>query len=179
MKNIAAMCLLALALIVLVPAPLQADHHTLQGEFVGQVQDMEKKLVGLAEATPEDKYTWRPGEGVRSVAEVFLHIAGANYFFLNMLGAPPPEGVDPRNLEKSTTAKADVIAALKKSMEHARASIEKMSEEDLMKAMKLFGRDTTQQGALLVFVRHMGEHLGQSIAYARVNGIKPPWSGGD
>ena len=95
------------------------------------------------------------------------------------LGAAPPEGVDPRNLEKSTTAKADVIAALKKSMEHAVSSIEKMSDDDLMQSMKLFGRDTTHQGALLVFVRHMGEHLGQSIAYARVNGVRPPWSAGE
>ena len=143
---------------------------------LARLSTLEEKIVGLAEAIPEDKYTWRPGEGVRSVSEAFLHVASANYRLPNMIGTPPPEGMDFTDYDKSTSDKAEVIEALKASFAHYRKAAESIPEADLENAVKVFGRDSTNAGALITFNGHLSEHLGQSIAYARTNGVVPPWN---
>lgn len=143
--------------------------------FLQQLGDVEKKVNGLAQAVPADKYSWRPGEGVRSISEVFMHIAGANYLFPSMAGIKPPEGID-RNMEKTVTEKSKVQAALKQSFEHARKAAQGLSDPDMAKEIKFFGRPSTVEALLFIMANHMHEHLGQSIAYARVNGVVPPWS---
>ena len=146
-------------------------------EFIGQMHFIEGRLVSLAEAVPEDKYSWRPGEGVRSVGEVYLHAGGANYFLISFLGGKMPEGMS-QDYEKSVTKKSDIIKMLKDSFEFARNFISNMKEEDLDKEVELpFGK-FTQRGVLFIVLTHGHEHLGQSIAYARTNGIVPPWSQG-
>jgi uncharacterized damage-inducible protein DinB len=144
-------------------------------EFLDEVAALEKKYTALAEAIPADKYTWRPADGVRSISEVFMHIAGANYMLPNMAGVRPPQGID-RGMEKSVTAKADVIAQLKKSFEHVRGAAQISAEPD--KTMKLFGREVSQRYFLSFLAHHMHEHLGQLIAYSRMNKVTPPWSQG-
>jgi uncharacterized damage-inducible protein DinB len=147
-----------------------------RSEVMAEVMVQEDKLTRLAEAIPADKYTWRPGDDTRSFAEVFLHISAANYNLYKLVGTPPPSNVDVKNLEKSTTDKTKVIATLKDSFAHAKQAIKSMSDADLEKSMDWFGGKNTQRGVLLFIVRHAAEHLGQSIAYARVVGIVPPWT---
>lgn len=151
----------------------------MRGEILQQVDDAEKKLTALAEAMPAEKFGWRPAEKVRSVGEVFMHVAGGNYFLPTFWGVKPPEGVNPREFEKSGSDKAKVLATMKASFEHARNAIKNAPEADLGKAIKLFGNDATIRQAMLVVATHNHEHLGQSIAYARMNGVAPPWSAGE
>jgi uncharacterized damage-inducible protein DinB len=92
------------------------------------------------------------------------------------VGTPPPSGLDVKGLEKSTTDKAKVIATLKDSFAHAKAAIKAMPDADLEKSIDWFGGKNTERGLLLFIVRHAAEHLGQSVAYARVIGVVPPWS---
>jgi uncharacterized damage-inducible protein DinB len=143
--------------------------------FQKQLADVEKKMNSLAQAMPAEKYSWRPAEGVRSVSEVFVHVASANYLFPSMAGVKPPAGID-RNMEKTITEKAKVQEALKKSFDHAREAVTGLSDADMSRAIKMFGRDSTVEGLLFIMANHMHEHLGQAIAYARVNGVVPPWS---
>ena len=142
--------------------------------FLDQLKDVEGKVVSLAEAMPQEKYTWRPADGVRSVSEVFTHIAGANYMLPNFIGIKPPAGMSPA-LAKETD-KAKVVEALKASFEHVRQGVMNLADADLEKPVKLFGRATNYEGVLFLMANHMHEHLGQSIAYARTNGVTPPWS---
>jgi len=147
-------------------------------ELVGQMHFIEGRLASLAEAIPEDKYSWRPSEGVRSVGEVYVHAGSANYFLLSFLGGKMPEGFSP-DYEKTMTKKSDIIKMLKDSFEFARNFISTMKEENLDKEVELpFGK-FTQRGVLFIVMNHGHEHLGQSIAYARMNGITPPWSEGE
>ena len=149
-----------------------------RAEFLGYLEGTEKKLLDLAGAFPAEKYSWRPAEGIRSVSESLMHIAGANYFLAGAVGMPVPEGVKPQDLEKSITKKQEVIKALKKSLAHVRHAALNVSDDDGDKAVELFGRDSTYRAVFLVIVGHISEHLGQSIAYARMNGVVPPWSAG-
>jgi uncharacterized damage-inducible protein DinB len=162
------------------PAPAKTETAKpaagVRGEILGQIEDAEKKLLALAEALPTEKFGWRPAEGVRSAGEVFAHVAGGNYFLPTFWGVKPPAGVDPRSFEKEGGDKAKTVDNLKKSFEHARQAILSVPDADLDKAVKLFGNDSTTRGAFMLVATHAHEHLGQSIAYARMNGVTPPWS---
>jgi uncharacterized damage-inducible protein DinB len=147
-----------------------------RSEVMAEVIVQEDKFTRLAEAIPADKYNWRPATDVRSFAEVFLHVSAANYNLYKLVGTPPPTGVDVKNLEKSTTEKAKVVATLKDSFAHAKQAIKAMPDADLEKSMDWFGGKNTERGVLLFIVRHAAEHLGQSIAYARMAGVVPPWT---
>ena len=146
-----------------------------RGEFLAQQDNVEKEILGLAEATPADKYGWRPAPGVRSTSEVFIHIVGGNYLLGGFAGIKASDGLD-QEMEKHVTEKAKVIEELKKSFAHLRAGVGTIADADLDKPVKFFGRDFTVRGVLLIAANHEHEHLGQSIAYARMNGITPPWA---
>ncbi|HEX5714860.1 MAG TPA: DinB family protein [Thermoanaerobaculia bacterium] len=150
-----------------------------RGDILLLIDDAEKKLTSLAEAMPAEKYGWRPAEKIRSVGEVFMHVAGGNYFLPTFWGVKVPEGTNPREFEKNGGDKAKVLATMKASFEHARNAIKNAPTADLTKAIKLFGQDATIRQAMMVVASHDHEHLGQSIAYARMNGVAPPWSAGE
>jgi len=147
-----------------------------RAEIMAEVMIQEDKLARLAEAIPAEKYTWRPADDTRSFAEVFLHISAANYNLYKLVGTPPPTSLDLKNLEKSTTDKAKIVATLKDSFVHAKQAIKSMSDADLDKSMDWFGGKNTERGILLFIVRHTAEHLGQLIAYSRSVGVVPPWT---
>lgn len=147
-----------------------------RAEFLEDVTYYEQRYTRLAEAMPADKYTWRPAEGVRSVGEVYTHIISANYGVARALGTPFPAGFDIKAVSAMSGDKARVQQALKESFAHFRITILALSDGDADKPQKMFNRETTLRGALMMIDRHWGEHLGQSIAYARVNGVVPPWT---
>lgn len=147
-----------------------------RSEILAEVMIQEDKFTRLAEAIPAEKYTWRPVADVRSIAEVFLHVSAANYNLYKLIGTPPPATPDLKTLEKSTTDKAKIVATLQDAFAHAKAAITSMPDANLEKSLDWFGGKNTQRGILLFIVRHTAEHLGQSIAYARVVGTVPPWT---
>lgn len=113
-----------------------------RGDILAWIEDAEKKLVGLAEAMPAEKYGWRPGEGVRSVGEVYMHAATANLGIPRMIGIDPPMKME-QGMEKKITNKAEIVELLKKSFAHVKDAIGKVSDADLDKATKMFGREST------------------------------------
>ncbi len=139
------------------------------------LQGSAKKIIDLADAMPAEDYSWQPEEGVRSVAEVYVHVAMSNYFFLSYLGAKMPEGFD-QDAEKNMTEKKDILNFLHQSFEDAHKFLEDYSNTDYDTMVELpFGKFTKAQ-LLMLTATHAHEHLGQSIAYARANHITPPWS---
>lgn len=157
------------------PAAPTAPATGFRADFLADWDEMAKNAVRLAEAMPAEKYTWRP-EGARSVSEIYLHIAGGNFGFMRLLGAQPPAGIDPRTLEKSTTEKAKVVEILKQSFDHVRQTVLNTSDADLDKPVKLFGQPSTIRNVLYIVGTHQHEHFGLTIAYARINGVVPPWT---
>lgn len=145
------------------------------GEFLGQFSASMQKFVALAEAMPAEKYTWSPGEGVMTVARVYAHVARYNYMYpATSLGVAAPDGRDGDAIE-DLTDKTRIVALLRESRDHVRNVVQGLPT-DLEAKTKLYGSQVTQRAVLLQLLAHMNEHLGQSIAYARMNGIVPPWS---
>jgi uncharacterized damage-inducible protein DinB len=153
----------------LAQTPAAAGKSSLGMEISQELADVEK--------TPAEKFGWRPAEGVRSVSEVYVHVAGGNYLLPSVLGAKRPENTGPE-MEKKIVEKDKVIEGLKASFDHARQAVEAVPDSDLDKTVKFFRWDKTERQMLLLILNHAHEHLGQSIAYARMNGIAPPWSEG-
>jgi len=151
--------------------------YDMKGQALVDLQDLQKKYTQLAQSIPAEKYEWRPEAGVRSVSELFLHVTAANYNIPAMMAgveATPEYKKD--GFEKSTTDKAKIVDQLNKSFGFALATVQKMSNSDFAKPEKKLGPDANDGDVVYILVMHNHEHLGQSIAYARVNGITPPWT---
>jgi len=148
-----------------------------QNECAGQLISAADKIMQLADAIPEDMYTWAPQEGVRDVAGVLRHVISANYFFSTQLGADLPDGVNMGTLEQDLKTKAELKAALKQSTDLIVKAIKNVKDADLSKKVEFpFPGEYTTTSAILIALTHCNEHLGQLIAYARSNKITPPWS---
>ena len=149
----------------------------LKASFIADLDVMKGKFVGLAEAFPQDKYTWRPMDGVRSVAEVFGLAATEGYAFVptsfgGKRGATPEEMTALRTL----TDKAKMIEHLNKAFAHAKAELEAIDPATLTGKRQVMGKSGSAIDAALGIGGDLHEHLGQMIAYARMNHIVPPWS---
>jgi uncharacterized damage-inducible protein DinB len=169
---------LLLFLVVTLSAAATPTQTLLEGlwqGYDGEWLHASRQLIELAEATPAEKYSWRPAPGVRSTSEVYMHIAITNFFLLQVTGPKVPADLN-INMEKTVTAKTEVIAWLKKSLEAVKTAHLAETPEDLKRAVKIHKIDATVDGIYLRIVIHANEHMGQLVAYARMTGVVPPWS---
>jgi uncharacterized damage-inducible protein DinB len=143
---------------------------------LADLQAVQKKFVDLANAIPADKFTWRPSADSRSFAEVFLHVAGERYGILGLMGATAPAGFDRKTFEKSTTDRAKIVDELNKSWEFTQKTINDMTNAEFAKLLPKLGPQANAGDVIYILVADAHEHLGQVVAYARVNGIVPPWT---
>jgi uncharacterized damage-inducible protein DinB len=170
--------MLVLALVLAAPAHAQG----FMGDMHRDVNEVQKKMIDLAKAVPESAYGWRPAADVRSVGEVLLHVAADNYLIPIAMGKPAPgaSGITDYNssltFEKRKMTKAQLIAELEASFKHLHEAMGLTTDANATESIKFFGQDYTRQRAMIATVTHLHEHLGQFIAYARSNNVKPPWS---
>lgn len=155
-------------------ATAQAPEGIWQG-YDGEWMHVSQQLIALAEATPAEKFSWRPAPGVRSTSEVYMHIAIANFYLLSVTGPKMPADLDDK-MEKTVTAKPEVISWLKKSLEAVKTAHLAETPDHLRHKVKIANRDATVDGMYLRIIVHANEHMGQLIAYARMTGVVPPWS---
>jgi uncharacterized damage-inducible protein DinB len=181
----------AAALSLLLVSPLAAQTQTppptptregLMGDLLRDVNQVEQKVVGLAKALPASAYDWRPGKGVRSTGEVFMHIASDNYFMPVMAGTPAPaetkitkEYSTAEAFEKRTMTRDAIVAELEKSFAFLKASMNATPDAKL-DVPTGSGRNSSPRTLWISTTTHLHEHLGQLIAYARSNNVVPPWS---
>jgi uncharacterized damage-inducible protein DinB len=143
--------------------------------YDGEWRHVSNQLVALAEATPAEKFAWRPAPGVRSTSEVYMHIVMANFYLLSVTGPPmPPDLKD--DAEKTVTSKPEVIAWLKRSLEAVKKAHMEEKSSHLAQKVKVLGHDSTVDAMYLRIIIHANEHMGQLVAYARMTGVVPPWS---
>ncbi len=164
-----------------------------KGEYLWELDIAEHHLMALADAIPPERYLWAPAEGARTVAAVLIHVAAGNFTLLEMVGVPGPlelydglEGEGMRRflalvlknqvLEKTITAKPDVVKMLGRSMAAVRDAFTGATAEELDRPGDFFGERTTVRRAYLRLLTHTHEHMGQLIAYVRAIGLPAPWA---
>ncbi len=181
-------CVVSFALAVSTPA-LGADAGTppgpsgIRGDLLMSLGWLEQQIVPLEQAMPQAKFTWRPAKGVRSVSELYLHVAGGIYFLTGKLGREAPADVlalmKAGKWESQTTKKDEIKTVLTTAFTYLRNVIQTTQDADLDKQVEFMGRQMSARLVLMGTQFHTAEHLGQAIAYARSNGVVPPWSKGN
>jgi uncharacterized damage-inducible protein DinB len=153
-----------------------------QADLAGQLEYVQKQILDLENAIPDAKMTWRPTKEVRSVSEVYSHIAFGNYLMAGFAGLTIPQGItasapgDEKKWEQMTTDKKAIREQLVKSFDFIKGAVKGIPDADLDKMVDFFGNKMTVRSVLMVLLSHTHEHLGQSIAYARMVGVVPPWT---
>lgn len=174
-------CLWAgLCVLLLLRAPAASAQKMPEGiweGYDGEWLHVSQQLIALAEATPPEKFAWRPAPGVRSTSEVYMHIVMANFYLLSVTGPKMPADLK-EDAEKTVTSKAEVISWLKRSLEAVKTAHLAETPEDLKRKVHIMDRDATVDGMYLRIIVHANEHMGQLVAYARMTGVVPPWSKG-
>ena len=163
-----------LLFVLLSTSAIHAQNEGLWEGYDGEWSHVSRQLLALAEATPAEKFSWRPAPGVRSIGEVYMHIDIANVYLLSVTG--PKEPAVEVSMEKTVTQKADVIDWLKRSLDAVATARAQLKPADYQRKVSIYGKVVTVDGMYLRIIVHANEHMGQSIAYARMNGIVPPWS---
>jgi uncharacterized damage-inducible protein DinB len=143
--------------------------------YDGEWLHVSQQLVALAEATPADKFSWRPAPGVRSTSEIYMHIVTANFYLLSVTGPKMPPEIK-EDMDKTVTSKPEVIAWLKRSLDAVKQAHAKVTPADLQRKVHIADRNATVDGMYLRIIVHANEHMGQLVAYARMTGVTPPWS---
>lgn len=143
--------------------------------YNGEWRHVSRQLIALAEATPDEKFAWRPAPGVRSTSEVYMHIVMANFYLLSVTGPKMPADLK-EGMDKSVTSKAEVISWLRRSFDAVKQAHLTVTPKDLQRKVHIMDRDATIDGMYLRIIVHANEHMGQLVAYARMTGVVPPWS---
>lgn len=150
-------------------------------QFMTDLDTLQSKFLALAEAIPAEKYSWRPAPGVRSFGEVFMHVASEYYVFTPMAFGGARSPIIPRGQEafkkfEANSTKPEALKALRDGFAYNKATVMAISPDSLAGTRKLFGQDLTIFETTIGMTADLHEHMGQLIAYARMNGITPPWS---
>ena len=158
---------------------MMSDSDPLEGlwqGFEGEWGYVSRHLTALAEAFPPSLFGWRPVPGVRSISEVLMHVALANFYLLSMTGPALPTDLASIELETSVTEKGQVIGWLTRALDAVRAGYAAVTPDDFQRKVKILGRDATVDGTYLRILVHANEHMGQLTAYARMANVAPPWT---
>jgi uncharacterized damage-inducible protein DinB len=159
----------------------QGNAIALRRTYLGELDSLQSKFLQLAEAIPADKYSWRPAPGVRSIGEVFMHVASEYYVYSPMAYSATPSPVVGRGHDafqkfEAMSTKPDVLKHLKEGFAYNKQVVGGVDSTSLAGTHKMFGHDFTTMETSFIMAGDLHEHLGQLIAYARMNGVKPPWS---
>ena len=163
-----------------------ANTAALAADLLRDVGQLERKTMALARAIPADKFDWKPSAGARSVGEVLLHVAADNYLLPAVVGFTPDpatgiKGDDYKTaqaFERRPLDRAATLAELERSFAHLRSALAATPATRLSAPVSMFGQTFTVQQTWIMTATHLHEHLGQLIAYARSNGVAPPWGQG-
>ena len=161
--------------------PTRESALEIRKRFLTDLDTLQSKFVALSEAIPAEKYSWRPAPGVRSIGEALMHVASEYYVYAPMSYGATRSPVIPRGPEafktfESKSTKADVQKHLKEGFAYMKQQIEGLDPAAITGTKKIFGGDRTIIESSFIMSGDLHEHLGQLIAYARMNGVTPPWS---
>jgi len=122
--------------------------------YTGEWGHVSHQLIDLAKAFPGEKFNWRPAPGVRSVSEVFMHVAIANYMLLSVTGPPMPPELKSPTAEKTFNRKEDIVAWLSRSLDAVKSAHASQTSADLQRNVSIAGKKVTVDGIYLRIIVH-------------------------
>ncbi len=177
-KTTCAVAALAGLFAMLTPAPAadSAFEAAFRTSLLKSFNDASGKILSLAEAIPDANYGWRPMEGVSSVQEILMHVTETNLNLGAKLGGKPPAGLERKTIRSTMKTKAEALTVTKQGMQFIREVLTAIPAAELLPEVNVFGSQAPRMRVAFLPADHAHEHLGQLIAYARMNRIVPPWS---
>jgi len=139
-----------------------------------QFTSINNNLVKAAEKMPEESYSFKAADTVRSFGQLIGHVANANYMFCAVASgeANPNKG----NIEKEKTTKADLVAALRGSVEFCGKAYDGLNDAKMIEKVKMRQNETPRVAVLANNNSHDNEHYGNLVTYMRIKGLVPPSS---
>ena len=130
-------------------------------------------VVKAAEKMPEENYSFKPTPEVRSFGQLVGHVADANYMFCSQASG---EANPMKDIEKTKTSKADLVAAIKGAVAYCNKTYDSMTDAKGSEMIKLFGFNLAKLSLYSLNTAHSDEHYGNMVTYLRLKGIVPPTS---
>jgi uncharacterized damage-inducible protein DinB len=130
-------------------------------------------VVGAAEKMPEENYSFKPTPEVRSFGQLVGHVADASVMFCSQAAG---ETIAPKQIEKTKTSKADLVAAIKEGVAYCDKVYGGMTDAKGSEMIKMFGFNLAKLTVLSLNTAHTDEHYGNMVTYMRLKGIVPPTS---
>jgi hypothetical protein len=144
------------------------------------IEGLRRKFMALAKAVPAAKLAWRPMEGTRSFREVFAHVAAEGNTETGMFGRPLPAGsradFDAEEARLNKLPDDQLVAVMDRAMQSLSATLGGLSRPGMNTPIRYYGQSTLPSVAATYTLIDLHEHLGQVVAYARMNKIVPPWT---
>ena len=130
-------------------------------------------VVGAAQKMPEENYSFKPTPDVRSFGQIVGHVADASYMFCSQaIGETNP----PKDIEKTKTSKADLVAALQGGVAYCNKAFDSMTDAKGSEMVKFFNFNLARLTLFSINSAHTDEHYGNMVTYLRLKGIVPPTS---
>ena len=149
-----------------IPNPLMTVSKNIYGLAKGDI-------LGSVDKIPDNLWSYQPTKDVRTVAQLFAHIADGQYEFCGV--AAEGKSVS-KNVEKTAKSKAEIVAALKEAFAYCDAAYTKMTDANAAEIVPFFGMKVTKLGIMDFNIAHTMEHYGNLVTYMRLNNIVPPSS---
>lgn len=167
-----ALALFVLPVLLVSVRPVAAQQpkppETVRDVYLAGWNEIGEKLVKMAEEFPENKFDYKPVDGVRTFADVLRHVAFWNEWVAKRARGEKPDG-KPNELSKAEFGTKDkIVAALKSSIATGATELKKQAASP----------DARQAELWASFIAHSSEHYGQLVVYYRLNGLVPPASRG-
>jgi uncharacterized damage-inducible protein DinB len=153
--------------------PSAASSNTITASEKGFYTVVSGEVIAAAQKMPEQNYSFKPTPDVRSFGQLVGHVADAQYGFCSMAtGEPNPM----KDIEKTKTSKADLVAALKDAVAYCNKAYAGMTDAQGSQTVKMMNYDVARLTVLSVNTAHTDEHYGNMVTYLRIKGIIPPSS---
>ena len=146
--------------------PLISSSHDLFAQISGLI-------LRSADKIPENLWSFQPTPEVRTIGQLFAHIAAASNHICAAAMDGKPSAVP---VEKTATSKTEIVAALKREFAGCEADYAKMTPKSALQTIDVGGQKRTRIAEMDYEVAHTWEHYGNLVTYMRLKGIVPPSS---
>ena len=155
-------------------APVAAQSANLNAELLKDWTEQKTLMMKIADAMPEEKFTYKSTPPQRDYGQQILHVAGGNVMYLQFFGGKAPAPA----INRTATAKAEILKALSDSFDYGTAIIKEQTDQSMMQIVQTnqYLGPSSRARVIYFLLGHTWDIYGQMAVYLRLNGVVPPAS---